>query len=361
MSTSLTEGHKPSPPDKETALADREQKFFGHPWGLANLSGIEMWERFSFYGMQALVAYYIYYSAGEGGLGYSEAVATSIVGAYGGLVYLSAIFGAWVSDRLFGAERTLTGAAVLIMLGHLSLSLVPGMAGVGIGLVCVAIGAGTLKATTSVVVGGMYRREDNRRDAAFSIYYMAVNIGGLLGPLVTGFVWQHSGFHWGFALAAIGMAAGLLQYLILRRRTLAGIAASADDPASPKTKATAGGLAVAAVVVIVVAAWVGVLTLENLSTVVTAITLVAAVVLFTVMLTSPKLDQVERSRVLAFIPMFLASVVFWALFQQQFTSIAVAADQALDRNLFGWQFPASWVQSINPAFIIIFAGIFSAL
>src|SRR5699024_2806953 len=159
----------------EGALADSDRRFFGHPLGLANLSGIELWERFSFYGMQGLLAYYIYYTVGEGGLGYSEQIATSIVGAYGGLVYASAILGGWISDRLFGAERTLFGSAVLIMLGHMSLALIPDAVGLGIGLVFVGVGAGTLKATTSTVVGDMYRRTDDRRDAAFSIYYMAVN------------------------------------------------------------------------------------------------------------------------------------------------------------------------------------------
>ena len=156
--------------DSEVALADTDRRFFGHPLGLANLSGIELWDRFSFYGMQGLLAYYIYYAVGEGGLGYSEQIATSIVGAYGGLVYASAILGGWISDRLYGAERTLFGAAVMIMVGHISLALVPGAVGLGLGLVFVGVGAGTLKATTSTVVGDMYRRTDDRRDAAFSIY-----------------------------------------------------------------------------------------------------------------------------------------------------------------------------------------------
>lgn len=347
--------------EEEPTLADRERGFFGHPWGLANLSAIEMWERFSFYGMQALVAYYIYYSVSDGGLGHSEGVATSIVGAYGGLVYLSAIFGGWVSDRLFGAERSLTGAAVLIMLGHISLSLIPGMAGVGIGLVAIALGSGTLKATTSVVVGIMYRRSDMRRDAAFSIYYMGVNIGGLIGPLATNALWEGTNFHWGFALAAFGMAAGLLQYVLLRGKTLSSIPKGAPNPASRGHIAVVGAGAVLVVLVILIASLVGWLTLDNLASVVTVVTIVAAVLLFGLILSSSQITSVERSRVIAFIPMFLASCGFWALFQQQFTSIAVLADQALDRNVFGWDFPPGWVQSINPFFIIVFAGVFSAM
>src|SRR4051794_29178462 len=197
--------------------------FFGHPMGLANLAGVEMWERFSFYGMQGILVYYLYYSVTEGGLGLPETSATSIVGAYGGLVYLSAIVGAWVADRLFGAEHTLLVAAVVIMVGHLSLALIPGLTGVGVGLLCIALGSGALKTTTSSVLGDLYTREDPRRDAGFSIYYMGVNLGALFGPLLTGLLWNMKGFHWGFGLAALGMAAGLIQYLALRRRTLGDV------------------------------------------------------------------------------------------------------------------------------------------
>src|SRR5690606_14657174 len=165
----------------ETVRADR--RFFGHPLGVGNLAGVEMWERFSFYGMQAILAFYLYYRVSEGGLGLTEVQATSIVGAYGGLVYLSAILGAWVADRVLGAELTLTYGAGLILAGHVALAVLPGFVGVGVGLVCVAIGSGTLKATTSSVLGEMYAAGDDRRDAGFSIYYMGVNIGALLGPL----------------------------------------------------------------------------------------------------------------------------------------------------------------------------------
>ncbi len=347
--------------DSEVALADTDRRFFGHPLGLANLSGIELWERFSFYGMQGLLAYYIYYAVGEGGLGYSEQIATSIVGAYGGLVYASAILGGWISDRLYGAERTLFGAAVMIMVGHISLALVPGAVGLGLGLVFVGVGAGTLKATTSTVVGDMYRRTDDRRDAAFSIYYMAVNIGGLLGPLVTGALWKTHGFHWGFGAAAVGMAVGLVQYVLMRGSTLKGIGAAAPDPLPRRQRLRylVGGIVV--VVLIVVAFVTGLVPLESLANIVTGVAAIGAVALFAILIGSAKTRPDERSRVISFIPMFVASVAFWALFQQQFTVIAIYSDQRLDRTLGGWEMPASWVQSINPLFIIVFAAVFAAM
>lgn len=351
----------PAGVDEDPALADSDRRFFGHPLGLANLSGIELWERFSFYGMQAILAYYIYYAVGEGGLGYSQQIATSIVGAYGGLVYASAILGGWVADRLLGAERTLFGAAVLIMVGHISLAVVPGAVGLGIGLVCVAVGAGTLKATTSTVVGGMYRLTDDRRDAAFSIYYMGVNIGGLLGPFVTGWMWQWQGFHWGFGAAAVGMALGLVQYVAMRRSTLKGVGVVVPNPLPRPQRLwyLLGGLVVVALVVTAIAT--GLLPLERLATVVTGIAVVGAIALFATLIGSPETTTEERSRVVAFIPLFFASVAFWAIFQQQFTVIAIYSDQRLDRNLGGWEMPASWVQSINPLFIILFAAVFAAM
>ena len=350
-----------------TALSEPEapagggvRTFFGHPLGLANLAGVEMWERFSFYGMQGILVYYLYYAATRGGLGLSEAGATSIVGAYGGLVYLSAILGAWMADRLLGAERALTAAAVVIMLGHISLALVPGFVGVGIGLICIAVGSGTLKTSTSSVLGDLYPPHDERRDGGFSIYYMGVNIGALVGPLLTGLLWGMKGFHWGFGLAAIGMAVGLAQYLLLRKSTLGDAGRQVSNPLDRRSKIRYALVAAALVVVVTVLSMVGVITALRLSVIVVGVTLAATVALFTVILTSHRITTQERRRVLSFIPMFIASAVFWSLFQQQFTVVALYADQRLDLSLFGWTMPPSWVQSINPIFIIIFAGVFAA-
>jgi MFS family permease len=325
-----------------------KRTFFGHPLGLANLAGVEMWERFSFYGMQGILVFYLYYALTDGGLGLTEASATSIVGAYGGTVYLSAILGAWVADRLLGAERALTAAATVIMLGHLSLALIPGFLGVGVGLVCNAVGSGTLKATTSSVLGDLYEPQDQRRDAGFSIYYMGVNIGALAGPLLTGLLWDLGGFHWGFGLAAVGMAIGLAQYLLLRRATLADAGHEVTNPLDRRGKVRYGLIAAAVIVVIALLAMTGVITAGRLSTIVVGVTLAATIALFTVILTSSRITREERSRVLSFIPMFIASAVFWSLFQQQFTVVALYADQRLDLSLFGWTMPPSWVQSINP-------------
>ena len=328
---------------------------------LANLFGVELWERFSFYGMQGILLIYLYYSAAKGGLGIDEAVATGIVGAYGGGVYLSTILGAWLADRLIGPERTLFYSAVCVMLGHIALSLLPGLGGVGVGLVLIALGSGGVKANATSLVGSLYDEHDPRRDAGFSLFYMGINIGALVGPLLTGLLQKEAGFHWGFGAAAVGMAHRPGAVRRLPRPAARG------DP--PRREPAAGGSRSG------VRRWcrrrarpdrrAGLGRRDH---------------------RRPPLqhrhrDQpgrghrllrgdpaptsevtgVERSRIFAFIPLFVCNVVFWSLYQQQFTVVTIYADKRLDRNLFGWEMPVSWVQSINPVFIIVLAGVFAAL
>jgi POT family proton-dependent oligopeptide transporter len=344
-----------------TQVGEQNRSFFGHPKGLANLFGVEMWERFSFYGMQGILTIYLYYSVTDGGLGLSEATATSIVGAYGGLVYLSTVVGAWLADRVVGSEHVLFSSAVVIMIGHISLALLPGFLGVGVGLCCVALGSGGLKANATSLVGSLYREDDDRRDAGFSLFYLGINLGAFFGPLLTGLAQQHLGFHYGFGLAAIGMAVGLTQYAIGRRKNLPPDANEVPNPLPANRRPLVLGAGVAALAVIVVLVLIKVITPANLANVTVIVTVVAAVAYFAVILASHRITTVERRRVLSFIPMFLASFVFFALFQQQFTVVTIYSDQRLDRDLFGWEMPVSWVNSINPIFVIIFAGVFAAL
>ena len=310
--------------------------------------------------MQIILVYYLYYSTADGGLGIDQGVATGIVGAYGGCVYLSTILGAWLADRVMGAERTLFYAAILVMLGHISLSALPGLLGVGVGLVLIALGSGGVKANCTSLVGTLYEPGDPNRDAGFSIYYLGINLGAFAGPLLTGLVQADFGFHWAFLVAAAGMAVGLTIYAFGRKN----LPAEANDvpnplPANRRAAFVIAGVVVVAVVVL--AAVTGILTADNLSTAVVLVTIVAAAAYFVVILSSKRISAVERTRVVAFIPLFLVSAVFWSLYQQQFTVLAVYSDQQLNRDLFGWEMPASWVQSINPVFIIILSGVYAAV
>jgi POT family proton-dependent oligopeptide transporter len=343
-----------------TGAQQAQKTFFGHPRMLANLFSVELWERFSFYGMQGILLYYMYYSATEGGLGINEAAATGLVGAYGGGVYLSSILGAWVSDRLLGAEKVLFYTAIMIMFGHIALAVIPGAAGLAAGLVLVALGSGGLKATASSLVGSLYGERDDRRDAGFSIFYMGVNIGALFGPLLTGLAQVKLGFHYGFGLAAIGMAIGLVQYA-LTRRNLPEAAHHVANPLPRRRYGTVAAAAIAGLVVIVLAVALGLVTAANLAPIMAWLAIIAAAAYFAVILSSRQVSGAERKRVFAFVPLFVASAAFWALFQQQFTVVALYSDHQLNRHFLGWEMPPSWVQSINPVFIIVFAGVFAAL
>lgn len=340
----------------------RERTFLGHPTQLGTLFGVEMWERFSFYGMQSILLLYMYYSLAEGGLAYDQGVAAGVVGAYGGTVYLSSILAAWVADRLFGPERVLFGSAISVMLGHISLALLPGGTGLAVGLVLVALGSGGIKANASTILAMLYGEGDDRRDAGFSIFYLGVNVGALVGQILTPIVQTASdSFHIGFGLAAVGMAIGLGQYAVFRRN-LPPEGAHVPNPLPSRQKGAAGGVAAVVLVVVAVLVATGVITADRLDLIVTVIVAVAAISYFTLMLTSARVERIERRRVLAFLPMWIASAVFWAIFQQAFTVLTIYADERLDRNFFGlFEIPVGNVGAIEPLFVVLLAGVFAAV
>lgn len=342
------------------SISVEDKTFFGQPRPLANLFGVELWERFSFYGMQGILLIYLYYETSRGGLGIDQDTATSIVGAYGGSVYLATVIGAWVADRLLGPERVLFLSAVLVMCGHLGLAFIPGLAGVTTGLILIALGSGGVKATATAIVGTLYAEDDPRRDAGFSLFYLGINLGALIGPLLTGLLQKDLGFHIGFAAAAAGMAIGLVQYA-LSRRSFPDRAREIANPLPRRRLPLVAAIAAAVIVLVVVLALVGLLPAAHLSTIVAVLSVLVAVAYFAVILTSHRIDTTERRRVLAFIPLFIASAAFWSLYQQQFTVVTIYSDQRLDRTIFGWTMPVSWVQSINPVMIIVLSGVFAAL
>lgn len=333
---------------------------FGHPIGLANLFGVELWERFSFYGMLTILGYYLYYSATDGGLELPKSTATGIVGAYGGLVYLSTVLGGWIADRLLGMERTVFYGGVVVMLGHIALAILPGLTGVGAGLVLVALGSGALKANASSLLGTLYDKGDARADGGFTLFYLGINLGAFVGPLITGLLQTHVGFHYGFGAAAIGMALGLIQYVAFRRN----LGEHGRDVPNPLPRSAIGktvGVFVAVLVVVAVAIALKLVTLANLSQVTTGVIAVASIGYFAIMLTSAKVTGPERVRVRAFIPLFIANAVFWSLFQQIFTVLAVYSDERMNWSIFGWTAPSSWIGSIEPIWIIVLSPLFALM
>ncbi|MDY6997209.1 MAG: peptide MFS transporter [Actinomycetota bacterium] len=343
-----------------TRERDEPRTFFGHPIGLTNLFGVELWERFSFYGMLTILGYYLYYSVTEGGLELPRSTATGIVGAYGGLVYLSTVLGGWIADRLLGMERTVFYGGVVVMIGHIALAVLPGLTGVGVGLVFVALGSGALKANASSLLGTLYEKGDPRADGGFTLFYLGINLGAFVGPLITGLLQTRIGFHWGFGAAAVGMALGLAQYVVFRRN----LGEHGREVPNPLPRSDVGrwvGIAVGAVVVVAAAIALGLITLANLSQVTTGVIVVASVGYFAVMLTSGRVSSGERLRVRAFIPLFIANAVFWSLFQQIFTVLAVYSDERMNWSIFGWTAPSSWIGSIEPVWIIALSPLFAIM
>lgn len=191
----------------------KTKTFFGHPKGLSTLFFTEMWERFSYYGMKAILLYYMYYSVSQGGLGMNKTTAASIVAVYGSLVYLSSVIGGFVSDRLLGSRKTVLYGGVLIMLGHIALSLPFGKSALFVAIVFIIFGTGLLKPNISEMVGSLYDKQDARRDAGFSIFVFGINFGAFIAPIIVGYFGQEVNFHLGFSLAAVGMFFGLVKYI----------------------------------------------------------------------------------------------------------------------------------------------------
>src|SRR6476661_3582821 len=200
--------------------------FFGHPTGLSTLFSTEMWERFSFYGIRPLLILFMTTAVMNGGFGFERPEASAIVGIYASSVYLSSLPGGWIADRLFGLRRAIQYGAVLIMLGHLSIGLTSFLGTQTpffIGLILIVLGTGLLKPNISAIVGDLYPEGGARRDAGFSIFYMGINVGAFFGQIVTGFLGEKIGWHWGFGAAGVGMLCGLLGYAAFAPKTLGSI------------------------------------------------------------------------------------------------------------------------------------------
>lgn len=336
--------------------------FFGHPKGLFTLFFTEFWERFSYYGMRALLVYYMYYEVSKGGLGFPQDMALSIMSIYGSLVYMSGIIGGWLADRLLGTSRAVFFGGVAIMLGHILLA-IPGNAPLFFAsMIMIVLGTGLLKPNVSSIVGEIYSEQDNRRDAAFSIFYMGINLGGFLAPLVVGSVGMHN-FHLGFGIAAIGMFVGLVVYLITRSKNLglAGTVIHNPIPADQKkklfTQIAIGLVVVSALIVIGILT--GTLTFQAFIAIVGVLGLLIPTMYFIMMYRSPKTTVVERSRILAYIPLFVASVMFWAIQEQTSTVLASFADKRTQLDFAGLHISPTWFQSLNPLFIITLAPVFA--
>jgi POT family proton-dependent oligopeptide transporter len=340
---------------------ENKKTFLGQPLGLATLFGTEMWERFSYYGMRAILLYYMWYLIGNGDLHITKAVAASVMAIYASMVYLSGAVGGYIADRLLGARKTVFVGGVLIMFGHIALSFPFGANALFVSILFIIMGTGLLKPNVSSLVGTLYAPGDNARDSGFSIFVFGINLGAFLSPLLVGWTQENFGFHFAFGLAAIGMFFGLLQYYFGAKKNLHEDSLYPTDPIQPEEirpliiKISVGVFVLALIIALMVLMeWTAMSDFINLLTI---IAIIVPVSYFVQIITSTKITKQERSRVIAYIPLFLAALLFWAIEEQGSVVLATFAANRVDTS---W-FPAAWFQSLNPLFIMLYTPFFAWL
>ncbi|WP_418957413.1 peptide MFS transporter [Streptomyces tritici] len=341
-----------------------EKTFLGHPMGLAFLFMTEMWERYSFYGMRALLVLYLSTKAAEGGLGLEDATAVAIYSVYNAMVYLLALPGGWLGDRVWGARKAVGVAGVIIMAGHFLLA-VPAEASFFIGLALIAAGSGVLKANISTMVGHLYPdKNDPRRDGGFTIFYMGINLGAFVAPLTIGWVGQKVNWHLGFAMAGVGMAIGLIFYFIGSRflneesSKVPSPLDAAERSALVKKALIWLGVAAAAYAIVALA---GVFTIDWVLWPLTILGLVLPAWYLLRIKRDKDLSQVEQGRMSGYIWFFVAAAVFWGIYDQTGSTLSLFAKNDTESTLFGFSFPESWFQSLNPLFVMALAPLFAML
>jgi proton-dependent oligopeptide transporter, POT family len=371
---------KPAPPE---ASVREDKSFFGHPRGLATLFGTEVWERFSYYGMRAILILFMTAPIATGGLGFDTPKAGAIYGIYTSMVYLLSLPGGWIADRFLGARKSVLYGGMVITFGHVCLAF-PVIGMFYLGLCLIVLGTGLLKPNISTMVGQLYSEKDERRDAAFSIFYMGINIGAFISPLIVGWLAQGTGFrsilehagiapenawHFGFASAAVGMFFGVVQYALggkhLGHAGLHAVTAerTAEAAGNRKMLVRGIGLTLGAIALLAVLGITGVveLTVKNIADGFGWFLLLVVIGSFAGFFLFGKWTPDERKRLVVILILFIASGIFWAGFEQAGSTLNLFAENNTNNSLFGFDFPASWLQSPQALFIVILAPAFAWL
>ena len=346
-----------------TTTTSTDRSFFGHPRGLSTLFFTEMWERFSYYGMRALLLLYMTAPLTAGGLGFDTATGGAIYGLYTSMVYLATMPGGWIADRLIGPRRAVLYGGIFIAAGHFSmaLSLLPLFY---LGLFLIVIGTGLLKGNVSVIVGKLYTTGDNRRDAGFSIFYMGINLGAFIAPLICGYLGQEIAWHYGFGAAGVGMLLGVIQYVLggnaLGDAGVEPASATPQERARWRSQAMLwGGLLLTIAAVIGIGGYTGALPITPTQVADAAGVMLLGIVFgfFGWLYLSGEWTPDERKRLYVIGVLFLAASIFWSLFEQAGSTLNLFARDQTRNSVFGADFPSSWFQSMNSMFLILFAPV----
>jgi POT family proton-dependent oligopeptide transporter len=326
-----------------------------------NLFVTEMWERMSYYGMRGMLVLFMTATILEGGLAIGTATAFAIYGLYTASVYFMGLPGGWMADRLIGSQKAVWYGGIVIMCGHVVLA-IPSTPTFFIGLILVILGTGLLKPNISALVGQLYSSNDERRDSGYALYYMGINIGSIIGYIVCGGLAEKVGWHVGFGAAAVGMAFGLI-FFHFTKSTLKG---AGETPASPMTAAgqrkswMAIGLFLVVLTVVTGLMLTGTLSIDPIaiSKGVTVAFICIFIAYFCMIYFGGKLSGVEKKGMWALLLVCIASTCFWSGFEQAGSSLNLFGRDFVDRNMFGWEMPTTWLQSINSWFIILLTPFF---
>jgi proton-dependent oligopeptide transporter, POT family len=352
--------------DRVPAAVPHDHAFFGHPRGLSTLFFTEMWERFSYYGMRALLILFMTAPIAAGGLGFETSVAGAVYGLYTSMVYMTSLPGGWIADRLIGPRRAVLCGGILIACGHFSMAF-PSVATFYLGLTLIVLGTGLLKGNVSVIVGQLYGPNDQRRDAGFSIFYMGINLGAFIAPLVCGYLGQRINWHIGFGAAGFGMVIGIVQYVFgAKYLGEAGLypapAASAAAAAELRRRVTVwGSVSVVLVALLAAGMYAGAIpiTAKQIADAAGYLLLFLTLGLFVWMFFAAEWTPAERRRLYAIGALFVAAALFWSEFEQAGSTLNLFGDRATRTSILGINFPSSYFQSLQPLFIITFAPVFA--
>jgi POT family proton-dependent oligopeptide transporter len=343
-----------------------------HPKGLYVLFFAEMWERFSYYGMRAILLMFLIDNM-RGGLGLSVGEGSAIYGLYTASVYLLTLPGGWAADNLFGQKKAIWYGGIIIMLGHLVLAIPSGVSIFYLGLALVAVGTGLLKPNISSIVGELYPEGGARRDSAFSIFYIGINLGSFLGMLLVGYLGQMIDWHLGFGVAAVGMLLGLIVFKIGGAKYLKGLGEAPDrsakanvttDSNSGSQKAFGYGLIALLVVFLSVLQLTGKIDMtsaQGLAQATGIIIVTVAIFYFLYILIAGGLTTEEKKRVVVLFIFFIAAALFWSGFEQAGSSLQIFAERHTHRTVGDFIVPSSWFQNFNPFFIVAFAPVMASL
>ena len=327
-----------------------------HPIGLRTLFLTEMWERMSFYGMRGILVLFMTASLIDGGLAIDAVSASAIYGIYSSSVYLVALLGGWIADRHIGQQNAILYGGLVIMIGHFLLAFT-NIETFYLGLVFVVLGTGLLKPNISAIVGGLYENEKEKKEAGFTIFYMSINIGSILGFFICGYLGESIGWHYGFGAAGIGMAFGLIQFILTRKNLgEVGIKPSIELPENKRKKEAIflyllSFIFLAALFMGIFGFW----TFDPipLANALTIIIITIAAIYFLYLFIFGNLNEDERKKVILILVLFFGAAFFWSGFDQAGSSFNIFAKEYTDRIILGWEYPASWLQVLNPILVVI--------